>query len=71
MAFSARQLEQDPAAFPALEPEIQRCFAQFADRVAASLLAHAARQPALHQAAQSYGIWAGSGVSQQESNLPS
>ena len=48
----ARQIEQDPAAFAALEPEIHRCFAQLADLVAASLLAHAAQQPALQQAAQ-------------------
>ena len=48
----ARQLEQDPAAFASLEPEIHRCFGQFADQVAASLLAHTAGQPALQQAAQ-------------------
>ncbi len=48
----AELLQQDPAAFAALEPEIHRCFAQFADQFAASLLAHAAGQPALTQATQ-------------------
>lgn len=48
----AELLQQDPAAFAALEPEIHRCFAQFADQFAASLLAHAAQQPALPQAAK-------------------
>jgi hypothetical protein len=48
----AALLQQDPAAFAALEPEIHHCFAQFADQFAASLLAHAAGQPALPQAAQ-------------------
>lgn len=45
-------LEKDPAAFATLEPEIHRCFAQFADQFAASLLAHAAQQPALAEAAK-------------------
>jgi hypothetical protein len=48
----AAALAHDPAAFAALEPEIHRCFAQFADQFAASLLAHAAGQPALTQAAK-------------------
>ena len=48
----ATLLAQDPAAFAALEPEIHRCFAQFAAQFAASLLAHAAQQPALAQAAK-------------------
>ena len=48
----AELLQQDPAAFAALEPEIHRCFAALADQFAASLLAHAAGQPTLPQAAQ-------------------
>ena len=45
-------LAKDPAAFAHLEPQIHRAFAQLADRCAASLLAHAAAQPACADAAQ-------------------
>jgi hypothetical protein len=45
-------LARDPAAFAALEQEIHLCFGRFADQVVASLLAGAAAQPALGQAAQ-------------------
>ena len=48
----AEQLTHDPAAFAALEPQIHLAFQQFADRAAASLLAHAAAQPACAAAAQ-------------------
>jgi len=48
----AQLLQHDPAAFAALEQEIHRCFGQFADQFAASLLAQAAQQTALTQAAQ-------------------
>lgn len=47
----AEQLARDPAAFAQLEPQIHRAFQQFADRCAASLLAHAAAQPACADAA--------------------
>jgi hypothetical protein len=42
----AEQLARDPASFSQLEPQIHRAFQQFADRCAASLLAHAGAQPA-------------------------
>jgi hypothetical protein len=48
----AEQLARDPAAFAQLEPQIHHAFQQFADRCAASLLAHAAAQPAGADAAQ-------------------
>jgi hypothetical protein len=48
----AEQLARDPAAFAQLEPQIHLAFQQFADRCAASLLAHAAAQPACAGAAQ-------------------
>ena len=48
----AEQLARDPAAFARLEPQIQKAFQQLADRCAASLLAHAAAQPACADAAQ-------------------
>jgi hypothetical protein len=48
----AEQLARDPAAFAQLEPQIHLAFHQFADRCAASLLAHAAAQPACADAAQ-------------------
>ena len=48
----AEQLARDPAAFAQLEPQIHCAFQQFADRCAASLLAHAAAQPACADAAQ-------------------
>jgi hypothetical protein len=45
-------LARDPAALADLEQEIHSCFGQFADQLVASLLAAAAAQPALGQAAQ-------------------
>ena len=47
-----QQLDRDPAAFAQLEPQIHRAFGQLADQLAASLLAHAAQQPALAEAAK-------------------
>jgi hypothetical protein len=48
----AEQLARDPASFAQLEPQIHRAFQQLADHCAASLLAHAAAQPACAAAAQ-------------------
>jgi hypothetical protein len=48
----AEQLARDPAAFAQLEPQIHLAFQQLADRCAASLLAHAAAQPACVDAAK-------------------
>ena len=48
----AEQLARDPAAFAQLETQIHLAFQQLADRCAASLLAHAAAQPACTDAAQ-------------------
>jgi hypothetical protein len=48
----AEQLAGDPAASARLEPQIHLAFKQFADRCAASLLAHAAASPACADAAQ-------------------
>jgi uncharacterized membrane-anchored protein YhcB (DUF1043 family) len=48
----AEQLAQDPAAFAQLEPQIHKAFQQLADHCAASLLAHAAAQPACADAAK-------------------
>ena len=48
----ADQLAADPAAFAQLEPQVHHAFGQLADRLVASLLAHAARQQALAQAAK-------------------
>ena len=48
----AEQLARDPSAFAHLEPQIHRAFGQLADRLVASLLAHAAQQPALGEAAK-------------------
>jgi hypothetical protein len=48
----ADQLARDPAAFAVLEPLIHKAFGQFADRFVASLLAHAAQQQALADAAK-------------------
>jgi hypothetical protein len=45
-------LAKDPAAFAQLEPQIHLVFQQFADRTAASLLAHAAAQAACADAAK-------------------
>jgi len=48
----AEQLAQDPASFTELEPQVHQAFQQLADRLVASLLAHAAGHPALHEQAQ-------------------
>ena len=48
----ADQLARDPAAFAQLEPQIHLVFGQLADRLVASLLAHAAQQQALVEAAK-------------------
>lgn len=45
-------LARDPAAFAQLEPQIHLAFQQLADRCAASLLVHAAAQPACADAAK-------------------
>jgi hypothetical protein len=45
-------LARDPAAFAHLEPLIHQAFDQLADRLVASLLAHAAQQPPLAEAAK-------------------
>jgi hypothetical protein len=51
-ALWAEQLTRDPAAFAALEPQIHLAFGQLADQLVASLLAHAAQQQPLANAAQ-------------------
>ena len=51
-ALWAEQLARDPAAFAQLEPQIHLAFGQLADQLVASLLAHAAAQPALNEAAK-------------------
>lgn len=48
----ADQLAADPTVFAQLEPQVHLAFGQFADRLVASLLAHAAHQQALAQAAK-------------------
>ena len=48
----AEQLARDPAAFAQLESQVHLAFQNLADRCAASLLAHAAAQPACTDAAQ-------------------
>lgn len=48
----AEQLAADPACFAQLESQIHLAFRQLADRCAASLLAHAAAQPACADAAK-------------------
>jgi hypothetical protein len=48
----ADKLAQDPASFPSLEQEIHLRFGQLADQLVASLLAGAADQPALDEAAK-------------------
>jgi hypothetical protein len=48
----AEKLANDPACFASLEQEIHLHFGQLADRLVASLLAGAAAQPALDQAAK-------------------
>lgn len=51
-ALWADQLARDPAALAPLEAHIHQAFGQLADRLVASLLAHAAQQQALAEAAQ-------------------
>lgn len=51
-ALWAEQLARDPAAFAALEPRIHLAFGKLADQLVASLLAHAAQQQPLADAAQ-------------------
>jgi hypothetical protein len=51
-ALWAEQLARDPAAFAVLEPQIHLAFGKFADQLVASLLAHAAQQPSLAEAAK-------------------
>jgi hypothetical protein len=48
----ADQLARDPAAFALLEPQIHLAFGKLADQLVASLLAHAARQQPLADAAK-------------------
>lgn len=48
----ADQLANDPASFAHLEPQVHQAFQQLADRLVASLLAHAAQQPALQEQAK-------------------
>jgi len=51
-ALWAEQLARDPAAFAALEPQIHLAFGKLADQLVASLLAHAAQQQPLADAAK-------------------
>jgi hypothetical protein len=51
-ALWAEQLARDPAAFAALEPQIHLAFGKLADQLVASLLAHAAQQQPLAEAAK-------------------
>ncbi len=51
-ALWAEQLTRDPAAFARLEPQIHLAFGQLADQFVASLLAYAAAQQPLADAAQ-------------------
>jgi hypothetical protein len=51
-ALWAEQLARDPAAFAQLEPQVHLAFGQLADQLVASLLAHAAGQPALTETAK-------------------
>jgi hypothetical protein len=48
----AEQLANDPASFAQLEPQVHHAFQQMADRLVASLLAHATQQPALQEQAK-------------------
>jgi len=48
----AEQLARDPATLAQLEAQIHQAFGQLADRLVASLLAHAATQQALAEAAK-------------------
>ena len=51
-ALWAEQLAREPAAFAALEPQMHLAFGQLADQLVASLLAHAAQQQPLADAAK-------------------
>ncbi len=51
-ALWAEQLARDPAAFAVLEPQIHLAFGKLADQLVASLLAHAAQQQPLADAAK-------------------
>jgi hypothetical protein len=51
-ALWAEQLTRDPAAFAVLEPQIHLAFGKLADQLVASLLAHAAQQQPLADAAK-------------------
>jgi hypothetical protein len=51
-ALWAERLARDPAAFAALEPQVHLAFGQLADQLVASLLAHAAQQQPLADAAK-------------------
>jgi hypothetical protein len=51
-ALWAEQLARDPAAFAVLEPQIHLAFGELADQLVASLLAHAAQQQPLADAAK-------------------
>jgi hypothetical protein len=51
-ALWADQLAREPAAFAALEPQIHLAFGKLADQLVASLLAHAAQQQPLADAAK-------------------
>jgi hypothetical protein len=51
-ALWAEQLAREPAVLAALEPQIHLAFGQLADQLVASLLAHAAQQQPLSDAAK-------------------
>lgn len=51
-ALWAAQLTREPATFASLEPQIHLAFGQLADQLVASLLAHAAQQQPLADAAK-------------------
>jgi hypothetical protein len=51
-ALWADQLVRNPAAFAVLEPQIHLAFGKLADQLVASLLAHAAQQQSLADAAK-------------------
>ena len=51
-ALWAEQLARDPALLATLEPQIHLAFGKLADQLVASLLAHAAQQQPLADAAQ-------------------
>ncbi len=51
-ALWAERLARDPAAFAQVEADIHHAFGHLADQLVASVLAQAAQQPALDQAAK-------------------